>query len=253
MGAFYHAVLYQPLLSALIFFYDTFAFRDLGVAIVLLTVLIRFVLYPVFRKSAHHQAVMQRLQPKIKKIQEQHRGDHQKQGEAMLALYREHNVNPFSGILLLLIQLPVLIALFQIFNAILKPGALAAVYSFVPVPDHLNTYFLGITLIPLEKSSIFIAGLAALTQYFQTKLTIPKVDNARELTATERMSRQMMFVAPGITLLVLFNLPAAIGLYWITTSLFSVGQQIIINRQLAREDHDSLGNIHKGDNKPRRI
>lgn len=253
MGALYNAVLYRPLLSALIFFYDTFAFQDLGVAIILLTILIRFVLYPVFRKSARHQAVMQRLQPKIKKIQEQHRGDRQKQGEAMLALYREHNVNPFSGILLLFIQLPVLIALFQIFNAILKPNALVAVYSFVPVPDYLHTYFLGLSLIPLEKSSIFIASLAALTQYFQTKLTIPKIDKGQELTAAEKMSRQMMLVAPGITLLVLFNLPAAIGLYWITTSLFSVAQQVIINRQLAREDHDSLGNIHKGNNKPRGV
>jgi len=189
---------------------------------------------------------MQRLQPHIKKIQEEHKQDKEAQGRAMLDLYRTHKINPLSGFLLLLVQLPILIALFHIFRDILKPEALTSLYSFVSPPAHINTLFLGFSLIPLEKASIVVAVIAALAQYYQARLALPKSgSNTKDLAPAERIGRQMVFLTPVLTLIFLVNLPAAIGFYWITTSLFSILQQWIVNRELAskKENNDRLEGI----------
>jgi len=233
MAYLYNTFLYQPFLNALLWFYTTIAFQDLGVAIILLTLLIRILLFPVFQRSARHQAVMQRLQPHIKKIQEQHPKDKERQAKEMMALYQEHRLNPFSGMMLLFIQLPVLIALYQVFIGISNPETLAhGVYSFIQVPRELHTMFLG--LINLKGQSIFMVGLAAFAQYLQGRIALPKKRPGEELTQAERMSRNMVFIAPLLTLFIFWNFPAAVSLYWVVTSFFSVGQQLIINRELAQ-------------------
>ncbi len=232
MGYLYHTFFYQPLLNALVALYNTLAFHDLGVAIVFLTIGIRLVLFPLFHKSVRHQAVMQRLQPEIKKIQEQHPKDRERQAKAMMELYRAHRINPFSGFLLLFVQLPVLIALYQVFSGILKPQEVAqAIYPFVHAPGALNPSFLG--LINLSEQSIFMVGLAACAQYIQGHLALPKRRGGEPLGDAERMGRNMTFVAPLITLFVFWQFPAAVSLYWVITSVFSIVQQLIVNRQLA--------------------
>ena len=139
------------------------------------------------------------------------------------------------------IQLPVIIALYQISGQSLGPDFLADLYSFVQSPPNLNHSFLG--LINLGQSSILIVGLAALIQYFQGRLSLLKRPGpSQNLTPAEKISRQMVVVAPVLTFIVFFNLPAAVTLYWLTTSLFSVFQQIVINRRLA---NGKLGIIHK--------
>src|SRR5947208_2810209 len=107
IGNLYQTIFYRPILNLLVFFYNVLPFHDFGLSIILVTVLIRLVLFPMFHKSSKQQMVMQRIQPKIKKIQETHKGDTQKQNEALMALYKEHGVNPLSSLLLLFIQLPI--------------------------------------------------------------------------------------------------------------------------------------------------
>src|SRR3989344_4578938 len=169
----YNTLIHDPLLNILIFFYNTIALGDLGLAIIFLTILIRLILYPLFHKGLRHQAVMQNLQPKIKKIQDDHKDNKEKQMEAMFALYKEHNFNPFSGFFIILAQLPVLIALYRIFLSVFKEGALNSLYSFVDKPEILNKLFLG--LINLSEPSIFIVGFAALLQYFQGRMSLLKM------------------------------------------------------------------------------
>jgi YidC/Oxa1 family membrane protein insertase len=236
MTNLFHEILYRPLFNALIFLYQYFSFHDLGIAIILLTIIIRLVLFPLFYKGAKDQAILQRLAPKIKKIQSNHKNDREKQAQAILALYRQHKVNPFSGFLLLLIQLPILIALYRIFLNGFSVEALNNLYSFVSSPNSLNYLFLGI--IDLNKRNIFIVAAAALVQYLQGKLSAIKINKPlKDLTAIERMSRQMIYLGPILTILFLyfFNLPSAVGLYWLTTSAFSVIQQVIINKQIAKQ------------------
>ena len=228
MAAFFKTIFYFPVLNALIFSYEKISFGDFGIAIILVTILIRLVLYPLFHKSAKNQMLMQRMQPKIKKIQELHKNDKEKQTQALMDLYKEHGVNPFSSILLLILQLPIMIGLYWVVRSGLTPGTIAGLYSFVPQPGTINQIFLGV--INLAQPSIWLIAFAALAQYIQARLTIyrdPK--NATPLSPAEKMAQNMIFIGPVVTILVFYGLPAAVGLYWLTTSIFSVFQQIIVN------------------------
>lgn len=231
-SAMFFTLLERPLINALIAFYNTIAFHDLGLAIILLTLFIRLLLFPLFHKSARHQMIMQHLQPKLKEIQREHKDDKAKQTEKMMALYAEHGINPFSSILFLVIQIPILIALYRIFLKYLTPESFGALYSFIAHPAALGTTFLG--LINLSKPSILMVALAALAQYAQMRLTLVKRKPNEALSPTEKINRNMMFVSPVLTFVIFYRLPSAIGLYWLTTSLFSIVQQIIVNRDLAR-------------------
>lgn len=226
----FQTFLVDPLFNALIFLYDFVSFQDFGFAIILLTVSIRVIFLPFFYKSAKNQIVIQRLQPEISKIQHDHQHDREKQAQALMDLYRKHKVNPFSSFLMLFIQLPVLIAIYQVFLRGFSPELFDHLYAFVPRPDHLNANFLG--LIDLQKQSILMVSFAAAAQYLQGHLTIPASQKGKELSSAEKVARQMVYLGPIFTVAILFNLPSAIGLYWLVTSIFSVGQQIYINKTL---------------------
>ena len=247
MVALYHAVIYKPLLNFLFFLYQTIAFEDLGVAIIFFTLFIRLVLWPIFAKSTRHNLLMQRLQPEVKKIQVSLKNDRAKQGEAMMALYKKHRVNPFSGFFLLLIQLPILIALFQISLRIVRPEPLSD-ELYAPTgfdqTSRIHTSLFG--LIDLTNPSILLVALAALAQYFQAKLSLPKTVAGRESSPAERVGRQMVYLAPLLTLIFLFRLPAALGLYWLTTSLVSIVQQLYVAREAALKPHGETTRLRKG-------
>lgn len=227
----YQQIFYRPILNVLIFFYQTIALHNLGLAIILVTLLIRLILYPLFHKGAKQQMLMQRIQPKVKQIQETHKKDTQKQSEALMALYKEHGINPFSSFLLLLIQLPILIALYWAVRSGLGSGTITGLYSFVPVPQTINTIFLG--FINIAQPSIVIILLAALAQYFQARLALYKNPNGNtNFSPAEKIARQMAFIGPIMTIVIFYGLPAAVGLYWLVSSLFSVVQQFFVNRHL---------------------
>lgn len=219
MSQLFHKYLYEPILAILVFIYQNIAFGDLGLAIIILTIFIRVVLFPLFYKSAKDQAIMRELQPKIKKIQQDHKEDKEAQTKALITLYKDHRFNPFSGIFLVILQLPILIGLYQVF---LK-GLDSAVF--------VNHTFFG--LIDLGEKSIFVALIAAALQYFQGKLTIPKKLASSKDDPTASFGKTMLYVGPFVTLIILINLPAALGFYWATSTLISVLQQVYINRKLA--------------------
>ncbi|MDP3999449.1 MAG: YidC/Oxa1 family membrane protein insertase [bacterium] len=206
--------LYNPIYDFVIFLYNNWAFHDLGIAIILLTLLLRLVLFPLFYKGAKNQLILQKLQPEIQKIQHDHKDNKEKQAQEMMGLYKKYKVNPLSSFLIILIQLPILIALYQVI--------LSGDFSGI------NTLFLG--LINLKTKSIFIVGLAALAQYYQGVLTLPPAVKGRELSQPEKMGRYMVYFGPVFTLFILTTLPSAVGLYWLATSVFSIIQQIYINK-----------------------
>ena len=215
MKSLFNTILYQPLLNLLIFFYQHL--HDLGLAIIFLTIIIRLVLLPFFYKSAKDQAIIQRLAPKIKEIQKNHKGDPSTQTQAMMALYKEHKVNPLSSFLLLIIQLPILIALYRAF--------LRGILEIVARP-----LFLG--LIDLTKPNIFIIIVAALAAFWQGMVSVPKIAKDKVLSPTDKLGRRMALMAPIWIVIILRLLPSAVGLYILASTLFSVIQQIIINKTL---------------------
>ncbi|OGY61982.1 MAG: hypothetical protein A2745_01100 [Candidatus Harrisonbacteria bacterium RIFCSPHIGHO2_01_FULL_44_13] len=230
MSTLFNEILYRPLFNALIFLYEYITFEDLGIAIILLTIVVRVILFPLFYKSFKNQTLLQKLQPEIQKIQHDHKDNREKQAQAMMELYKQHKVNPFSGFLMLFLQLPILIALYKVFLNGFTEIDVGSLYSFIPRISQIDSSFLG--LINLGEKSIFIVILAAVSQYFQGKLSLPKIEKGKELPKAAQIGRQMVFIGPILTVVILFSLPAAVGLYWLTTSVFSIGQQIVINRKI---------------------
>lgn len=237
MASLFNTILYQPLFNSLVFLYQYVAFEDLGLAIILLTIIIRFILFPLFYKSFKSQTLMQKLHPEIQKIQHSHKDNREKQAQALMELYRVNKVNPFSSFLMILVQLPILIALYRLFLEGFSPESFNNLYSFIAKPEHLNSSFLG--LVDLSSKNMIIVLLAAVVQYFQGKLSLPKVDKnqGQEMMPASKIGRQMVIIGPILTFVILRGLPSAIGVYWLTTSIFSIFQQIYINKQVYGNDN----------------
>ncbi|MBI4193022.1 MAG: membrane protein insertase YidC [Candidatus Colwellbacteria bacterium] len=219
-------LLYKPLFNGLIFFYNTVAFRDLGVAIVLFTILIRLLLAPLFSLFSSHQKKMNQLQGEVARLQAAHKGDREAQTQAVLALYKEHGVNPFFPFLFLLVQLPVFIALFKVFQT---TGDFSHnLYPFITAPDSLNYSFLG--LIKLAEPSMVVTVLAALAQGLQSAVGLVAARLHGALAAALGTQRAMTAIIPITTFALFwwFKLPAAVGLYLLTITLVQAGQQYLM-------------------------
>jgi len=228
----FNTILYRPLLNALVIFYQLIPGHDFGVAVILLTILTRLIIYPLMAQSLRSQKVLTKLQPKIRELQVKHKNDKEKQAKELISLYQKEKINPLGGFLPLLIQFPILIALYQVFWKGLRPEEMANLYSFVSQPKIIDPIFFG--LINLAKSSLILALIAAIFQFFQTKmLTIYQpVGLVKTPEKTDQMTsfsnlfqKQMLYFFPIFTVFILWKLPAAIAIYWITTSLFSLVQQ----------------------------
>lgn len=238
IGTLFNEVLYRPLINLLFLIYENIA-SDLGIAIIILTIVIRFVLLPIFYKSAKDQAIMQKIAPQIKEIQKNNKDDKEKQVKEMMAIYKDHKVSPFSGFILLLVQLPILIALYRVFLGGLSSVSSSLMYSFVSFPADINYNFIG--LIDLHNKNVVLIILAAVFQFLQSWLILrlSKKDNKQAASPAEKVSKQMGFIGPILTIVILYSLPSAVALYWLTTSAFSVVQQLIINKKIQKNEGNS--------------
>ncbi len=231
MNIFY-TFLHQPIFNVLIFIYNIPLVKDIGLAIIILTVLIKIVIYPLNSKAIKSQKELAKLNPKIKDIQEKYKDDKSAQGKATMELYKKEGVNPFAGCLPLLIQLPILLALFRVFLAGFELEQMQGLYSFIQSPGEINTLFLGI--IDLSNSYWFIAITAGILQFIQVKMMSPALSKKKKDMASA-MQKQMQYFFPAFTVIILFNLSSAIGLYWITTTVFTILQQKLILKKNGRD------------------
>ena len=225
---FFDFFLYFPLFNSLVFIYNFLPGHDFGLAIIILTIVIRFILYPVSVKAFQSQKAIQRVQPQLKELQKKYKDDKEMQAKETLELYRREKINPFSGLLMALVQLPILIALYNVFWNGFKSGELSNLYSFVANPVNINSMFLGLT--DLSKPNWIFAILAGILQFFQTKMLLPKLtpEQSKSKDMTVMMQKQMVYFFPIITMVILLKLPSALGLYWIVSGIFSIVQQYVI-------------------------
>lgn len=233
MSWIFNEIFYRPILNALVLIYEHIAFGDFGVALIILTILIRLALAPFFHRSAKDQAIINLLLPKIKEIQNTHKNSKEQQAKALMGLYREHKVSPFFGFLLLIAQLPVLIALYQVVWNGFSERHVSMLYSFVPNPGTINYLFLG--AVDLQAQNIALVILASATSYVQMKIALPKQHPSLQGQPQNPMAsamRQTAFIIPVITAVFLVGLPSAIALYLLTSFIFSAIQQVIINKQI---------------------
>lgn len=206
---------------------------DIGVVIILITVLVRLVLLPSFHKSLKHQRELQKLQPKMQEIKEKYKDDREKQAAATMELYKVHKVNPLSSCLPILIQLPLLLALYQVFIRSLNGKNLEGLYTFIANPGHIDPMFLN--WIDLSHSGNYIlAGVAALLQFVQTRMSQNKNSQSSDPT-TNMLNNYMMYFLPAMTFFFGVRFPAGLALYWVVTTLFGIAQQYYIVNREAKE------------------
>lgn len=226
----YNDIIYRPLLNLLVFFYNILPGHDIGVVIILVTIVIRLILAPSFHKSLKSQKAMNDLQPKLNEMREKHKDNKEAQAKAMMELYKEHKINPLSSCLPLLLQLPILIGLYQVFRTALGGHDIVGLYNFIKAPAFISAKFLG--LVDLSKPSILFGVIAGLAQFWQSKLMMPKV--AGQDATTKAMQLQTTYVLPVISVIIAMKLPAGLPLYWIVTTLFAVAQQYYIKRDQSK-------------------
>jgi len=226
LSAFY-TILYQPLFNALVLVYLYLPGHDFGLAVILLTLVIRTALYPLGVQAIRSQKTLAQLQPKMKEIQEKFKNNKEQQSRAMMELYQKEKINPFSGCLPMIVQLPILIGLYQVFWKGFGEAQMSFLYGVVPNPGLINTSFLGI--MDLSQASIFLAVLTGAAQFFQSKMmTAKQVKSKGPTDMSQMMQKQMLYLFPIFTVFILWKLPAAVALYWLTTTLFTIVQQYII-------------------------
>ncbi|PIR93397.1 hypothetical protein COT99_01045 [Candidatus Falkowbacteria bacterium CG10_big_fil_rev_8_21_14_0_10_43_10] len=234
MSSIFHTFFYEPIFNLLVFLYNIVPGNDIGIAIIILTALIRLALFPLNQQSIKSQKALQDLQPKIDELKKRYADNKQELGKAMMDLYKEQKVNPFSSCLPLLIQFPFLIAVFYVFRDGLTGGSLDIVYNFIQRPDSINAMSLGI--IDLAKPNPILAVLAGLAQFWQAKMMmakrVPKQARNNPVAKDEDMmaimNKQMVYFMPAITVFIGLTFPGGLTLYWLVTTLLTGLQQVYI-------------------------
>ncbi|HYF29024.1 MAG TPA: YidC/Oxa1 family membrane protein insertase, partial [Candidatus Paceibacterota bacterium] len=174
MMSFFHTVLYTPIYNLLIFLTDIVPAGDIGIAVIVATIIVKLVILPLSLSAARTQKVLKEIEPKLKELREKYKDDKEKQAREMFALYKENHINPFAGLATLFIQLPILLTLFWVFQSkTLSTVDTSLLYPFVPVPEAISPFFLG--TFEIAGASILLALIAGILQFVQGKFsfTIP--------------------------------------------------------------------------------
>ena len=245
MIQFFKVILYQPLLNLLVWLYNILPGHDLGLAIIILTILIRAILWPLSQKSVRSQKALQDLQPQLKSIQEKYKNDKQKQATAMMEIYRQNKINPFSSLLPIIIQLPILIAVYQVFWKGINATQMV-LYPFIHNPGALNTMAFG--FLDLSHRNIVLAILTGVVQYWQTKMltkstpppTIAKKEGAKDENMMAMMNKQMNIMMPIFMVIIGITLPSGLLLYWLIGLFLTILQQKLVFKSMDKKNSNSV-------------
>jgi YidC/Oxa1 family membrane protein insertase len=241
MQALWNTIFYQPIYNILILIVNNVTFGDVGFAIIIVTILVKFILYPLTKKSIKSQILMKRMEPEIKQIKKDY-PNKEEQAKKTFELYKKYGTNPFSGCLVVLIQLPVIFALYYVFYKGLSLDA-GPIYSFIAKPIAVHTNFLG--FIEINGKSILLAVLAGITQFLQGYLASPikpKVEVIKESDIEEKKSFQdeisgsmqmnVKYILPLFIAFISWRISAAVALYFVISNIFTIVQEWYIRRTL---------------------
>lgn len=243
MHYIWNLLLYQPLVNALAFLVSIIPGGDIGIAVILLTILVKIILFPLSQAQIRNQAAMYMLTPELNKIKASG-ASKEEQARLTFELYKKHKTNPFSGCLVMIPMLLVIISLYSVFRTGLNFDN-GILYSFIHIPQNTSMLFLGILDISLKKS-LLLAVIAGISQYFQayympkppafvsrgvnTNTPVPLEPGSFAENLNKSMSIQMKYVFPFVIALISYNFSGAVALYLITNNIFTVFQQIYVNK-----------------------
>ena len=236
----------EPLFNILFLFYGLLPGHDFGVAVIMLTILVRILLWPLVKKQLHSQRAMQKLAPEVARVRAEAKGDRQKETQMLMELYKEKGTSPFAPIIPLLIQLPIFFALYIAFRDSVHPEmikeltypfveSIPAVQQAIVNPSSFSPTLFGV--VNLTQPNVILALGAALAQFYQAKMMQPKNKPAGQGMEADvaRMMSGMIYVFPVLTFVIGLTLPSALALFWMVTSLIAALQQHLVLRQDAEE------------------
>jgi YidC/Oxa1 family membrane protein insertase len=269
-------IVVQPIFNLLVLIYALLPGHNFGLAIIIFTILIRLILWPLVKKQLNHAKAMRELTPEIKKIKAAAKGDRQKESQLTMELYKEREINPFASIGILLVQLPILLGLYSSLNRIIHNPHQIITFSYpfvkhvawiqhlsLNIHDFDNTLFgfINLTRAAVGPAGVYWVGIAiaiasALGQYYQGRQLMPQSKDARSLrsilseagkgkTADQTevnaaVGRSTMFLVPGMVFIFAIRLPLALPLYWLTSSVVAIIQQGRVLREDAQEADASV-------------
>ncbi len=237
-NSIWHTFFFDPVYNSLVFFIDTLPHGDVGLAIVCTVVFIKLVILPLSIKVAKMQVKMREIEPKMKELKETIK-DKQEQAQAMMQLYQEAGINPFSSILLMFIQFPIIIALYL---AVIKGGGVALpeinidlLYAFIPTPETVSMVMFSV--FDITQKSLPLALVAGLTQGIHVRLSMPKLapkdpdaaPNFKDEFARS-MQMQMRYVMPVIITFVAYTFSAAIALYFTVSNIMAIFTEMVVRK-----------------------
>jgi YidC/Oxa1 family membrane protein insertase len=250
MTYLYHTFIFLPLYNGLVGIMDFLPWIDVGLAVVIFTIIVKLALFHLSKASILTQIKMKEIEPEANKIKAQYSSDRQVQAMKVMELYRSRKIKPFAGVLLLFIQFPILLALLSVFYKIIPTINPEYLYSFISVPI-VKTQFLG--LIDLTKPSFVLAIITAIAQFVQLKYSLaskqfkvtPSSDqnSAPPLDIAASMNKQMKYMLPVLAFVSTYwiipsRFPQAasiIALYWSISSLFTLGQELVIRKRYLKK------------------
>jgi len=240
MSFIWHTIFFDPVYNSLIFFIDSVRGGDVGIAIICTVVLVKTVILPISLKAARTQLAMREIEPQLAKIKEDYKDKKELQAIKTMGVFKEAKVNPFSSIILLFIQIPIVIALYF---AVYSGGGVKLpeintilLYSFIPTPDTVNMIFLG--FMDITAKSLPLAALAGITQFIHTKLSMPapkprdpKAEPNFKDDFARSMHLQMRYVMPALIFVFAYTISAAIALYFTISNLMAIAQEYVVRHK----------------------
>ncbi len=237
----FHTLFYEPLYNLVVVMLQVVPLHDIGAAIIAVTLIVKTLLFPLNMSALRSQHIMKRLEGDMAKIKEESKKDPREASKKMMELYKKNNVNPFASIVTILIQLPVVIALYFVVSKGLyaDPNSL---YSFISFPETLHTKAFGI--LDVTQKSVVIALLTGISAYILARrqtMTMVTEKPAHEETFQDHfmksMKVQLLYVLPVIIGVSAYLFPAALGLYWFTGNVISIFQDMYMKKQLLKIQH----------------
>lgn len=236
MSYLYNTIIFEPFYNGFIFLMNIFPFFDAGVIVIIFTIIIKIIILPLSIKASKAQIEMKGTEKDLAQIKEKFKDDKTEQSKKIMEYYKERGINPFASIFILIIQLPILIGLYQVF---IKSGLpeinTAILYSFISAPVAINMMFLG--LINISEKSVILAIIAGVTTYFQiSHSTGPQTQSSgTQGDIAKAMAVQMKYIFPILMTFIAYTISSAIAIYFITSNLFAIAQEIYIKKKYHKD------------------
>lgn len=240
----YDLLVFNPLYNGLILLLDTIPFADAGVAVIVFTVIVKLILFPLSKKAITTQVRMKEVQPEIDALKEKYKSDRQMQALKVMEFYKTKKISPFASLPVLFIQLPILFALYSIFvNSGLPVVNESILYSFIKIPDISMSFF---GLFDITQKSLVFSLLAGVSQYIQLHYSVGASATTAKLPldpnkapsmeeSMQSMTKNMKYIFPVIIFFISYSISAVIAIYFTVSNLFTLAQELYIRKKLLSE------------------